>query len=303
MRPLPYSLALWTCAVAASGTARNTSPEAPLFSEVVSEPLVASASPGRLAACVAACLAQTHVAGVASSDEVGRVRQMFRARLRRMKLAHRKELAQLHFRIGRLVAARKGVPTQRLAQRVPFGIASQMSRFGQAAAAAAKHLAPGWRSTQAIGSAASNPWSARWAHQAGPPDIDHRQQKERATVSGGRKRAPQLGRVASSRVLLQEHDESTDGKCSAEELMAVQTDPIAAVTRLMEANMGCALCLIPCGSAANTLGCAVRCVKQARPSEALWTVLALCLRARIVRALMYSACVRARARVSLNEDG
>jgi hypothetical protein len=268
MRPLPYSLVLWTCAVAASGTARNTSPEAPLFSEVVSEPLVASASPGRLAACVAACLAQTHVAGVASSDEVGRVREMFRTRLRRIKLAHRKELAQLHLRIGRLVAAQKGVATQRLAHWEPFGIASQMSRFGQAAVAAAKHLPPGWRSTRAVSSAVSNPWSARWAHQAGPPYIDHGYQKERATVSGRRKRAPQLGPVASSRVLLQEHEESTDGTCSTDDLMAVQVDPVTAVVQLMETNMGCALCLIPCGSAANTLGCAVRCIKQARPSEA-----------------------------------
>ena len=75
----------------------------------------------------------------------------------------------------------------------------------------------------------------------------------------------QLGPVASSRVLLQEHEESTDGTCSTDDLMAVQVDPVAAVMRLMETNKECALCLIPCGAAANTLGCAVRCIKQARP--------------------------------------
>ena len=108
MRLLPCSLfALWTCAVAASGTTSSTSPEPPLFSQVGSEPLAASASSGRLAACVEACLAQTHVAGAEASDEVGRVREMLMARLRRMELAHQKELAELHFklRIGQLLVA------------------------------------------------------------------------------------------------------------------------------------------------------------------------------------------------------
>ena len=63
---------------------------------------------------------------------------------------------------------------------------------------------------------------------------------------------------------MQEHEESTDGTCSTDDLMAVQADPVAAVVQLMETNMECALCLIPCGAAANTLGCAVLCIKQAR---------------------------------------
>ena len=282
MRPLPYSLALWTCAVAASGTARNASPELPLFSNVVPEPLVASASPGRLAACVAACLAQTHVAGAEASDEAGRVREIFMARLRRMELAHQEELAQLHLRIGQLlVAAQRGSATQGLAQVETLGIESQMSSsLGQASIPPF----PGSRPTQAVSSAASRPWSLRWIHQAGPPESDGRKEKDRATVPGGRNTVLQLGPVASSRVLLQEHEESTDGTCSTDDLMAVQVDPVTAVVQLMETNMECALCLIPCGAAANTLGCAVRCIKQARPQSRLDSPsptaceLALCVR-------------------------
>ena len=258
---LPYSLALWMCVVAASGTAGGTSPDAPLFSEVVSKPLAASASSGRLAACVEACLAQTHVADAEASDVVGRAREMFMARLRRMELAHQTELAQLHLRIGQLlVAAQTGLATQRLAQVETLGIESQMSSLGQATIPPF----PGSRPTQAVSSAASRPWSSRWVHQAGPPESDGRKEKDRATVPGGRNTVLQLGPVASSRVLLQEHEESTDGTCSTDDLMAVQADPVAAVVQLMETNMECALCLIPCGSAANTLGCAVRCIKQAR---------------------------------------
>jgi hypothetical protein len=236
MKLLPCSLALWTCALAPSGATSSTSPESPLFSQVGSEPLAASASSGRLAACVEACSAQTHVAGAEASDEAGRVREIFMARLRRMELAHQEELAQLHLRIGQLlVAAQRGSATQGLAQVETLGIESQMSSsLGQASTSPF----PGSRPTQAVSSAAF-----------------------RSTVL-------QLGPVASSRVLLQEHEESTDGTCSTDDLMAVQADPVAAVVQLMETNMECALCLIPCGSAANTLGCAVRCMKQARPSEA-----------------------------------
>jgi hypothetical protein len=281
MRLLPCSIALWTCAVAASGAISSASPESPLFSEVVSEPRV-SASSERLAACVEACLALTHVAGADASDEVGRVREMFIARLRRMELAHQEELAQLHLRIGQLlVAARRGLETQRLAQVETHRIESQMSSLGQASIPPP----PGSRPTQAFSSAASRPWwSSRWVHQAGPPES--RKEKGRATVPGGRNTALQLGPVASSRVLLQEHEESTDGACSTDDLMAVQADPVAAVVLLMETNIECALCLIPCGSAANTLGCAVRCIKQARPQSRLvlavqlasWHELALCVR-------------------------
>jgi hypothetical protein len=267
MRLLPCSLALWTCAVAASGTTSSTSPEPPLFSQVGSEPLAASASPGRLAACVEACLAQTHVAGAEASDEVGRVREIFMARLRRMELAHQEELAQLHLRIGQLlVAAQRGPATQGLAQVETLGIESQMSSsLGQASIPPF----PGSRPTQAVSSAASRPWSLRWVHQAGPPESDGRKEKDRATVPSGRNTVLQLGPIASSRVLLQEHEESTDGTCSTDDLMAVQADPVGAVVQLMETNMECALCLIPCGAAANTLGCAVRCIKQARPLSRL----------------------------------
>ena len=138
-----------------------------------------------------------------------------------------------------------------------LGLESQMSGLGQAA----NPQPPGSRPTQAVSSAASRPWSSRW----GPPESDGRKEKDRATVPGGRSTVLQLGPVASSRVLLQEHEESADGTCSTDDLMAVQADPVAAVVQLMETNMECALCLIPCGSAANTLGCAVRCIKQARP--------------------------------------
>ena len=267
MRLLPCSLfALWTCAVAASGTTSSTSPEPPLFSQVGSEPLAASASSGRLAACVEACSAQTHVAGAAASDEAGRVREIFMARLRRMELAHQEELAQLHLRIGQLlVAAQRGSATQGLAQVETLGIESQMSSLGQASTPPF----PGSRPTQAVSSAASRPWSLRWIHQAGPPESDGRKEKDRATVPSGRNTVLQLGPVASSRLLLQEHEESTDGTCSTDDLMAVQADPVAAVVQLMETNMECALCLIPCGAAANTLGCAVRCIKQARPLSRL----------------------------------
>ncbi len=134
MRLLPCRLAFWTCAVAASGATSSASPESPLFSQVGSEPLAASASSGRLAACVEACMAPTHVAGAEASNEVGRLREMFIARLRRMELAHQKELAQLRLRIGQLlVAAQRGPATQRRhAQVETLGIEPQMS-LGQRA--------------------------------------------------------------------------------------------------------------------------------------------------------------------------
>jgi hypothetical protein len=266
MSLLPCSLALWTCAVAASGATSSTSQESPLFSQVGSEPLGASASSERLAACVEACLAKTHVAVAEASDEVGRVREMFMAQLRRLELAHQKELAQLHLRIGQLVAAQRGPATQRLAQVETLGIESQMSSLGQGTIPPF----PGSRPTQAVTSAASRPWPSRWVHQAGTPESDGRKEKDRETAPGGRNTVLQLGPVASSsRVLLQEHEESTDGTCSTDDLMAVQADPVAAVVQLMETNMECALCIIPCGSAANTLACAVRCIKQARPESRL----------------------------------
>jgi hypothetical protein len=238
------------------------SPKAPLHSEAFSELPTASASSGRLA-CFQACLEQTSHVNEAA-DEVGRVREIFRARLKRINLAHQKELAKLHLRIGELVAAQGGLATQRLAQAETFGTASQIaSGPGQAS----KLLAPGRKPAQAVASVASGPWSARWVYQARPHESDRRKGED--AVSGGRNNVPQLAPVAASRVLLQEQDESTDGTCSADDLMAVQADSAAALVKLMTTNMGCAMCLIPCASAANTLGCAVRCIKQARPLSRL----------------------------------
>ena len=154
MRLILYSLARWACFVAASG---SMSPKAPLHSEAFSELPTASASSGRLATCLEACLEQTSHVNEAA-DEVGRVREIFRARLKRINLAHQKELAKLHLRIGELVAAQGGLATQRLAQAETFGTASQIaSGPGQAS----KLLAPGRKPAQAVTSVAPGPWSAR----------------------------------------------------------------------------------------------------------------------------------------------
>jgi hypothetical protein len=50
-----------------------------------------------------------------------------------------------------------------------------------------------------------------------------------------------------------------------DELMSVQKDAAAAVTAMLSTNVGCALCLIPCASAENIIGCAMACVKQVLP--------------------------------------
>ena len=71
--------------------------------------------------------------------------------------------------------------------------------------------------------------------------------------------ADELRKSAPSRTLLQT---DSDKFCSMAELMSVQQKGVAAVTGMLATNMGCAMCLIPCGSAKNSLGCAMACVKQ-----------------------------------------
>jgi hypothetical protein len=72
-----------------------------------------------------------------------------------------------------------------------------------------------------------------------------------ATRFGDRKTAagPQ---TTPSRTLLQ-----ADPQCSITELLAVQADPVSAVTAMLTTNVGCAMCLVPCGSAADALDCAM----------------------------------------------
>ncbi len=62
---------------------------------------------------------------------------------------------------------------------------------------------------------------------------------------------------APSRTLLQ-----ADPQCSAAELLSVQADPVAAVTAMFTTNFDCAMCLVPCASAADALDCAMGCLKQ-----------------------------------------
>ena len=50
--------------------------------------------------------------------------------------------------------------------------------------------------------------------------------------------------------------------------MAVQADPMAAVIALFATNPSCATCLVPCGSAADAVSCAMGCLKQARCPDA-----------------------------------
>ena len=60
-----------------------------------------------------------------------------------------------------------------------------------------------------------------------------------------------------TRTLLQ-----ADPQCSAAELLAVQADPVAAVTAMFTTTFDCAMCLVPCKSAADALDCAMGCLKQ-----------------------------------------
>ena len=66
-----------------------------------------------------------------------------------------------------------------------------------------------------------------------------------------------LRKSAPSRGLLQ-----AEKFCSIDELMSVQNDAAAAVTGMLTTNVGCAMCLVPCASAENAIGCAMECVKQ-----------------------------------------
>jgi hypothetical protein len=71
--------------------------------------------------------------------------------------------------------------------------------------------------------------------------------------------AGELRKSAPSRTLLQT---DSDKFCSMDELMSVQQNALAAVTGILATNADCAMCLFPCGSAENVLGCAMACVKQ-----------------------------------------
>ncbi len=71
----------------------------------------------------------------------------------------------------------------------------------------------------------------------------------------------------SARILLQELTPA-EPACSMDELMAVQADPAAAVVGLFTTNPSCAICLVPCGSAADAMSCAMGCLKQARCPDA-----------------------------------
>jgi hypothetical protein len=73
--------------------------------------------------------------------------------------------------------------------------------------------------------------------------------------------------VQPSRTLLQA--EAAKQQCSMDELLAMQSaDPVAALTAMFVTNVGCAMCLIPCGSAANAALCAFGCLK---PDEGVCT--------------------------------
>jgi hypothetical protein len=67
----------------------------------------------------------------------------------------------------------------------------------------------------------------------------------------------------AARTLLQDASPA-EPSCSTEELMAVQANPTAAVTGLFKTNPSCANCLVPCGSPADAMSCAMGCLKQAR---------------------------------------
>jgi hypothetical protein len=54
----------------------------------------------------------------------------------------------------------------------------------------------------------------------------------------------------------------SDPQCSISELLSVSTDPVGAVTAMLATNIGCAMCLVPCASAADPLFCAMGCLKQ-----------------------------------------
>jgi hypothetical protein len=67
----------------------------------------------------------------------------------------------------------------------------------------------------------------------------------------------------AARTLLQDASPA-EPSCSTEELMAVQANPMAAVMGLFTTNPSCAICLVPCATAADALSCAMGCLKQVR---------------------------------------
>jgi hypothetical protein len=67
----------------------------------------------------------------------------------------------------------------------------------------------------------------------------------------------------AARTLLQDASPA-EPSCSTEELMAVQANPTAAVMGLFTTNPSCAICLVPCATAADAVSCAMGCLKQVR---------------------------------------
>ena len=94
----------------------------------------------------------------------------------------------------------------------------------------------------------------------------------------------ELRKSASSRALLQ-----TEKFCSMDELMSVQKDAAAAVTGMLATNLGCAMCLIPCASAENVLGCAMACVKQVPPPNLQPTQCMHCVHGTLQRTRFHRA--------------
>jgi hypothetical protein len=89
-----------------------------------------------------------------------------------------------------------------------------------------------------------------------------------ATVRGDRnisdpRYRQSTGASTSARTLLQDAS-PVEPACLMEELMAVLADPMGAVVALFTTNPSCASCLVPCGSAADAVSCAMGCLKQAR---------------------------------------
>jgi hypothetical protein len=94
------------------------------------------------------------------------------------------------------------------------------------------------------------------------PRLHQSEPRDQPAQSFGGRLGGELRKSTSSRALLQ-----TEKFCSMDEFMSLQqeTDVTAAVIGMLTTNEGCAICLIPCGSAENALGCAMACVKQVLP--------------------------------------
>jgi hypothetical protein len=105
------------------------------------------------------------------------------------------------------------------------------------------------------------------------------------------------------RTLLQA--DQADPQCSITELLSVQANPVAVVTAMFATNVGCAVCLVPCGlvETDDIFDCAMGCLKQDQGActddevtaiEAAGMPSSLADRAQLVRMLEMPsrACVR-----------